>query len=348
MTRPLVLCAALVLLGCDSEETTAGTGGSGAGDPGGSGGVGGSGGEGGSGGSGGTVVPQAFSDACAVLHAKRCEGLEACLATLAEATEGPADDCVARWQAACERMYRPGLDPADLLACADALATDCDSVVRYEFGLGPMHALVNPATPPACSFTGELPDGSDCELGHACQSGFCHYPDLAATCGTCTQPPAKGDPCIAGCGHGLWCIEGTCVAPGELGDPCEEPGQPCHPDLWCDEGTCDHRVAAGAPCVVNAPACSLGDLVCNAETDLCEPWGPSQPVGGACGYQPDGSAQLCVSSVCEATTGSCVPLKQHGEPCTQGTYWFIPTDCALPLACIDGTCQYDGDVMRCD
>jgi hypothetical protein len=334
----------------DPATTSAGPG-----SGGGQGGAGGTTGTAGQGGAGGAPVPPEITAACEALAEPFCTGIFNCLDFVAQTYFADEAECEARRTKGCERAFMAsGSDAmstaAMLQTCAGATPdpTDCPSVIK-SFYHGPDWV----GFPSECFFTGDAADGAACKIGADCQSGICGgYEGTTALCGTCQPQLAEGDPCMGPCAPGLACANGTCTVLGDVGAMCNTDFD-CLIDSWCDNGSCAALLDTGGACdPMGAVYCDFDNPVCNNVTNQCEATAPFAMVGGACWVQMDGSLNLCSDSACQINAvtgmGTCIETAEEGEPCMPANnLWGYQSNCAFPLLCFGGTCQYFGDVLEC-
>jgi hypothetical protein len=292
---------------------------------------------------------------CEQLASKICASMFACQESMTTYLYGTEQACLSANAAQCVAGYLPSIDLDEAQACMDAWPTDCTSVERTTWILEYFEpGGTHPEAPAECFYTGDLPDGSACDMSIKCRSGFCSFPDQEATCGICTQPLALHDPCSANCGPGLWCYQNRCIALRDQGEPCDDQHF-CQFDLWCNEGTCVPSGLPGTPCNPQdwwSCAPSQGSF-CDQDTSECVPFGPPQPLGGACGLLEDGTMQLCDGGACQQGSsltedGECIARIDEGGACEPlDDLWFVADECVWPLTCVDGTCQFAASEPGC-
>jgi hypothetical protein len=203
-----------------------------------------------------------------------------------------------------------GLTPSALEACAMALKA---------LGCNLLQESVS-----ACAVTGDLTNGSPCNLNAQCQSGLCSTSNLTSMCGVCLPVVPVGGSCAPAGGTSPACASGstcgnddTCVAitPSGKGGSCAGGrATPCAPGLYCaSTGTCQAAATAGQTCGINTPCAS--PLACtgsrnDAGGSTCQRPGP---LGAPCGDDED-----CASGLgCSPTTDTCdgVAWTSGGQTC---------------------------------
>ena len=197
-----------------------------------------------------------------------------------------------------------------------------------------------------CDFRGSLPGGAPCVYGIQCRSGRCDQrapPDggiLWETCGTCRRLAKVGETCAdAGCEKGSVCLldfktfELRCLAISEqdVGAVCDGILTLCRPGSYCSAShVCTIFPSLGEPCELGrctAPyVCGL-DSVCRKPAAIGESCYPGCEPGLGCGRagscavlewaEPGASCdqdRACYLGLC--LEGSCQPVVEEGEPCS--------------------------------
>ena len=319
--------------GNGGTNATGGSGGStGTGGAGGAGGAGAHGGAtgkggGGSAGSGAGGQPlDAGSDAISPALISFCQSMRGVMVSRLGACDGIAsviaqqllnvDPCGA-WETGVEAGTLL-FDATDATACLTALQSlACDADALPNICSNVLRGLV--ATGSACNMARQLAFFTECQSGAIC------FPGGANACqGTCTNLALLGQSCAtAACTSGEGCNLGTntCATKGGNGDACGPPGYvACGQGLYCTDlvggGTCQPQHATGT---------------CTAQNEQIECTPPAQCVYGF------------------NITGTCQPLLQPGDSCTNGdfdcpnTMHCAASNTCQPGAAIGQPCLVDGD-----
>jgi len=162
--------------------------------------------------------------------------------------------------------------------------------------------------------------GQRCQYGSDCYTNLCG-PDLIC------KPSTTGGPCNGGidCGSG--------VCDGTFRCSANPSGGPCLVGTDCINGKCDGVCALGAlgdPCN-NDLECAY-EFYCKDSTKKCANKLPkSQPCD-------TGRHRMCISNVCDASTGRCA-ASALGVEC------FTTADCGPGVECISGICHVPGGTL---
>jgi MYXO-CTERM domain-containing protein len=184
------------------------------------------------------------------------------------------------------------------------------------------------------SFRYALAQGSDCETGSECHSGFC-------VDGVCCNVACQGQ-CSACVQTLTGSPDGECAALPAGQDPeaeCEvDPGYPnsCGADGLCDgAGQCREYAEPGVAC--GAAACSAGALIdpkcdgagqCDSEPESCTPY-VCDDTGAACSSSCSSDDACDDASYC--ADGICRPAGGTSDACDSAN------QCASGF-CVDGVC----------
>src|SRR5262245_12865848 len=160
-------------------------------------------------------------------------------------------------------------------------------------------------------FEGALLADEPCDGNVECGSGSCSSIVCAGACctGTCDLPEPHNVP-----------LGGRCTTDAECADGLCGPDRACVP--WPTEG---EACASGTLC---GPS-----LFCDVAMGICRGL-PAR--GGAC----RGIISLCdnIADGCDATTGTCVPRIDVGQPCVDGTSGMLQ-NCLGYAWCDGAVCQ---------
>jgi hypothetical protein len=253
---------------------------------------------------------------------------------------GTLATCVSRLQTSCvAALAAPGTGatPEHYEGCAQAETTEsCSSY--YD-------ALVPSVCQPQA---GTATTGSACAFDSQCQSSFCAVAN-DQVCGACAAQPQAGDSCaISGCGVELICLKDIllCAVVVTDGGACTDPSA-CGTGVSClglykgDAGTCTPEGNVGSQCddeALLAPQCdNSGGAYCERgvhDAGICQPTTlatSDSPCGTVSGVATAcGTAGLCVKSLPDAGTGSCVAYVTDGNSCNSVT----GPPCLPPAACV--------------
>jgi len=293
--------------------------------------------------------------ACAENARIACELSDACQGGSSTLLYGSEETCAARTALSCEhRATSPGAGygSAEIKTCiANQQAQTCEEWVG--------------TLTPGCGFVGTRANGTNCEYGSQCASGFCdayrYYTD-GNVCGVCANPPVEGQACNSSCGgDGTVRCEhdgtaGRCVRLGAMGQACGATAH-CATGLNCaiaanaTIGQCLPATAnEGDPCDDEVgPLCDYRRRIyCNALTATCV-MAQNAGLGEICGSLADGGVAQCANSVCQpagasAHNGKCIAFLADGAACTYGP-GSIP--CTPPALCAYGQCRIVGGEL-CD
>jgi hypothetical protein len=298
--------------------------------------------------------PPTNAEACMDRATAQCALIEKCRPVSIETNYGTLAACVSGLQENCENSLSAkgnGNDAVFTEACAQAIPTwSCEDFANN----------VNPPT--ACAQkTGTLKANAACAFPGQCESGFCAI-SANAQCGTCKDPPAKGDSCadLTTCGTGFVCaaVVQTCTPFVAKGGKCGS-GAPCGYELsgvGVDakagiQGTCQESVLKeGAACdatLKTGPSCDIGaGLTCNTSSLTCEKASIAL-TGKPCGKVNDQEALCAAGGTCTAATGmagTCIAAAKEGEACDENG----GTGCVSPERCVgfsvgggsSGKCQF--------
>lgn len=279
------------------------------------------------GGGGGDVKAE-----CANLATAICNKLSTCSAWELRYYYGDLKGCVERVQLTCAPYV--GLSGSswtvDRLRTCTAGYTSATCADYFD-----------PAGPAACSpQPGKLASGTACANSNQCQSGFC----TAALngCGTCAVPAKSGEACSPTklCALGLTCAGGKCAAYGAVGATCGNNLAACQTGLYCKTNVCAAQLAAGDTC---NPASAVTEcnpiqgLFCNTASRKCEVY-KLGAAGEACGTVM-GSTVLCdTGGYCTgAGTGTrkCAAAAKDGQPCGPTS---AGETCEDPAICTGAKC----------
>jgi hypothetical protein len=205
-------------------------------------------------------------------------------------------------------------------------------------------AQVSRSLDPSCkaAIVGLVANGSACNSGKECATGYCTA-DLSSSCpGTCTAKVANGGSCtdLEQCASGA-CSGSQCVAdaPGAVGQACGHGEDPCQIGLRCDDGSrlCEQRSAAGASCgdfigpFSGFDECAVG-LGCKSPGTCQSLAGPGESCAtAACGYV----------LYCRSSDSTCVRAPQLGDSCVQVQFCIDGSRCD-GTTCVAGTVPAGG------
>ena len=193
-----------------------------------------------------------------------------------------------------------------------------------------------------------------CAGGLTCSSGICAVPPETTRYGAGQACPSPGP---------YTCIDGlSCMTlPGQAGPTCQPepmPGQPCADDWnFCSGGgfcnasrQCQAVPGAGMPCGVTLSGVTLCDAnsfcppsegssteprLCLAPAGLGRPCSTSQDLAESKSCE-QGLSCHCVGAACSAGTGTCVQLRNPGEPCASGNDLCLANSRCQDGVCVDG------------
>jgi hypothetical protein len=135
---------------------------------------------------------------------------------------------------------------------------------------------------PACTESGNEPDGTSCGADQVCAGGTCTACVSGASCTPTNACHVGTTSCASGA---LECVDnGAPVANGTR----------CGTDMVCGDGTC-LACAQDASCTP-PEACKMGTIACESGAPICEATGDA-PDGTPCG-----TAETCTAGVCGSIT----------------------------------------------
>ena len=261
------------------------------------------------------------------LLAANCSHLQKCQPLVLEIQYGTVDNCTTVLSSDSQDNL-PGNDYTDaqVKACSDAInGASCDADVG---------ALA------ACQIKGTLGNGTPCNGGTQCSSGYCQLGDdttgssstiVGQQCGKCAPIAADGAACTEddGCNLGSECDSTKHVC-----SPRPAKGAACTPDVDCQAGSvciasvCSDLLPAGSVCDSSDNSCATG-LACEASkcTDTSG-LVVAVDVGQSCGLDPVAQKDnVCKFSSCVGATGAakCVAFATANQPCAWTTAPVIRT-----------------------
>lgn len=283
-----------------------------------------------------------IEQACKAMADALCAKYQSCLALNFSQAFADLAACSQQLAADCEAESRTEgshASTASRNACAEALAalTDCTAVVENALGQREI---------PACNASpGDRADGESCWTGWQCSSAYCEFgTDL---CGTCRAVAGEGEDCSgAVCRSGLACVESVCTKKPALGEACSAKvyTNACDGLLACMQGVCVEHADIGDPCTSTPQNDHCRPTGwCNESTGVCEPYGDDAVSGDPCGILENGSIEYCGTGFrCRITDkthfkGTCESADQSGDACE--SLYAIGDSCMQPTMCIEGTCQ---------
>lgn len=186
----------------------------------------------------------------------------------------------------------------------------------------------------------------DCQIGEACNAGYCRKTDVPVYC--CDTPSA----CPAGqicetrggqrqqcpsqpgckvhcdCAQGQFCNNGTCVTGGTQVYCCGRPGCPDRAACYNQDGSIG--TCSGQKCASDT---DCGSSSCTQQADRCTQTIPRCQRDGSCGTEVATNV-----GVCDPNSGSC----RFTPPQCK-----VACDCPQGLNCIQGQCQKSTQPVYC-
>lgn len=326
---------------------------------------------------------------CDRLSVARCQLLQSCYPAFERES---AEGCRTAEQSRCLARYeslRESFDEGKVSVRADALVR-CEQRMSGESCPATFPPGYPSATVPFADcelgpglLSGTVPSGETCRDAVECADGTVCFKPNGVCLGTCSAPPADGEPCAFGCAAGLFCDDRGTLDPNDdrcgplraVDGACVDSSQ-CAPDLVCTGGVCRARGHAGDSCTFDplrastcAPglACDVTPFVASATGTCVAPRGIAEPCqfhwscekGLVCGgldwsVFPDTSPPPGTCLPPQAEGGSCVftPFGSYvGETCEGGEVCAKTNSCtklgARGESCIPGTSSCSGVDVFC-